>query len=122
MSELMKIPGVGLALATRLRELGIHSLEDLAKSDVSVLMTVRGISESKAQDFKSAASGDLTEPSKSPTTKANNILIHRGCDIIDSNNSTFFVSHVLTIPSSNRIVMPATINEQSITTVRSNFK
>ena len=46
MSELMKIPGVGLALATRLRELGIHSLEDLAKSDVSVLMTVRGISES----------------------------------------------------------------------------
>jgi len=69
MSELMKIPGVGLALATRLRELEIHSLEDLAKSDVSVLMTVRGISESKAQDFKSAASGDLTEPSKSPTTK-----------------------------------------------------
>ena len=69
MSELMKIPGVGLAMATRLRELGIQSLEDLAQSDISVLTTIRGISESKAQDFKSAASGDLTGTSETPTAE-----------------------------------------------------
>ena len=32
------------------------------------------------------------------------------------------MSHVVTIPSSNRIVIPATINELIVTTVRSNFK
>jgi transcription termination/antitermination protein NusA len=50
-TSLLELSGVGEKLAAALYEMGFRSAEDIAKSDVSDLVAVKGISEKKAQEL-----------------------------------------------------------------------
>lgn len=60
MTEISALPGIGLALATRLRAVGIVTLADLAGADEAVLTGIRGISPARAAAFKAAAGAGET--------------------------------------------------------------
>jgi len=46
--SLLKLPGIGKKLATSLNEIGFRSIEDIAKADEVDLVSMKGISEKKA--------------------------------------------------------------------------